>query len=588
MATKSAPKTNSKSAGAPVPTPVEDAAEAFVELLNNNGVDYIFINSGTDTFPIQEAMARMIDQERRVPGVVLCLDELTAMTAAHGYFQVTGKPQVVLVHVDAGTLQIGGAYHDAQRDRAGVVVCAGRAPVTIGGGVVGGKDMAIHWTQEQLDQGGIVRNFTKWEYELRRVESMHLVLHKAFQVASAEPAGPVYLTLPRELLMEPMSEVLLPPKDRHARPVTPAADSAALAEIAGWLTEAEKPVIVAHSYGRNPEAVPTLVALAESVGARVIIDRHRMSFPTTHPLCVMGDTSVLTDADAVLVLDADVPWIPGTDGPGPSARIAWIDQDPAKSTIPLWSFAVDLLVHASTDKAVAALLEQVKSRLTRAVNERVQARTKAIAGETKTAREGRHEAARAKSTDSPIAAEWLAYCLNEVLPTEAIVLNEAVSHGVLTMNMVDRTIPGSLYDSGGSSLGWSLGAAIGMKLARPDKDIVALVGDGTFVYGTPTSALWAAEQCETPFMTVIFNNSMHWATKRALLRSYSDSVSARTNRFVGVDIEPSPDFDVLATASRAYGERVDDPAEVVSALKRGLERIRAGQAAVIDVRVARY
>jgi acetolactate synthase-1/2/3 large subunit len=218
----------------------------------------------------------------------------------------------------------------------------------------------------------------------------------------------------------------------------------------------------------------------------------------------------------------------------------------------------------------------------------VQARAKAIAQETKKARDGRHEAAKAKSTDSPIAAEWLAYCLYEVLPTQAIVLNEAVSHGVLTMNMVDRTIPGSLYDSGGSSLGWSLGAAIGMKLALPDKDIVALVGDGTFVYGTPTSALWAAEQYETPFMTVIFNNNMHWATKRALLRSFPDGVSAKTNRFIGVDIQPGPDFDVLATASRAYGERVDDPAEVVPALKRGLERIRAGQAAVIDVRIARY
>ena len=113
-----------------ITTPVEDGAEAFVEMLNNNNVNYLFLNSGTDTFPILEAIERMMDQERQVPKIILCIDETTAMFAAHGYYQLTGRAQAVLVHVDAGTINIGGAYHDAQRDRAAIIVCAGRAPST--------------------------------------------------------------------------------------------------------------------------------------------------------------------------------------------------------------------------------------------------------------------------------------------------------------------------------------------------------------------------------------------------------------------------------------------------------------------------
>mgnify|MGYP001432284102 CR=1 FL=1 len=152
-------------------------------LVIETDVEYVFINSGTDTFPIQEAMARMMEQERPIPKLILCIDEVTAMFAAQGYYQLTGRAQVVLVHVDAGTAQIGGAYHDVQRDHSGVIVCAGRAPSTLGAAVPGGKDMGIHWLQEQLDQNGIVRTFTKWDYEIHRAEMTGFIVHRALQVA---------------------------------------------------------------------------------------------------------------------------------------------------------------------------------------------------------------------------------------------------------------------------------------------------------------------------------------------------------------------------------------------------------------------
>ena len=268
-----------------VSTPVEDGAEAFVEMLNSNGVEYLFLNSGTDTFPVLEALERMMAQERTVPRIILCIDETTAMFAAHGYYQLTGRAQAVLVHVDAGTINIGGAYHDAQRDHAAIVVCAGRAPSTFGGAVAGARDMNIHWTQEQRDQAGIVRTFTKWDYELRNLDSINWVVQKAFQVAAAEPAGPVYLTLPRELLLERMTELGVPPSQRHGRPAGPAADREALRTLAGWLAEAERPLIVAGASGRYTETVSVLAELAELAGAPVVgAIGSRLNMPTHNAL----------------------------------------------------------------------------------------------------------------------------------------------------------------------------------------------------------------------------------------------------------------------------------------------------------------
>ncbi len=144
--------------------PVDYGAEGFVEMLNANGVEYVFINSGTDTFPIQEAVTKFGELGRKTPKLVLCPDEGTGIAAAHGHFMSSRKPQAVLVHVDAGTLQLGGGLHNAQRGRASIVLFARRAH-TFDGEMAGGKSMSIHWIQEQLDQAGSVRNFAKWDYE---------------------------------------------------------------------------------------------------------------------------------------------------------------------------------------------------------------------------------------------------------------------------------------------------------------------------------------------------------------------------------------------------------------------------------------
>src|SRR5262249_36153621 len=203
--------------------------ERYDEAVVDQGGECLYLNPGTDTFPIQEALARLAAAGRPVPRTVLCPFEVVALAAAHGYYAATGRPQAVLVHVDVGTQNLGGQLHNAQRGRAAVLVSAGRSPYTSEQGVRGGRDTDIHGLHEQLGQHGVVRNCTKWAYELRRPDQVGEVVARAFQIAASDPPGPVYLTLPREVLMAPAEEPVVPRRQPPAR--AGAGDPEALDEV---------------------------------------------------------------------------------------------------------------------------------------------------------------------------------------------------------------------------------------------------------------------------------------------------------------------------------------------------------------------
>src|SRR5262249_18476585 len=190
------------------------------------------LNPGTDTLPIQEALSKLEQLGAPVPRTVLCLFELVALAAAHGYYQATGRPQAVLVHVDVGTQNLGGMVHNAQRGRAARLISAGRTPATSDARVRGTRYTYIHWLQEQFDQHAVVRNFVKWDYELRRAEQMGEVVARAFQIATSDPPGPVYLTLPREVLMTELNDADVPALEPAPAASIGAGDPDALRDIA--------------------------------------------------------------------------------------------------------------------------------------------------------------------------------------------------------------------------------------------------------------------------------------------------------------------------------------------------------------------
>lgn len=569
--------------------PVETGAEGFIELLNINKVDYIFMNPGTDTTPLQEAIAKFKATGRKTPRVILCTYETVAMAAAHGYFAVTGRPQVVLVHVDVGTQNIGGALHNAQRSRIGVVVCAGRSPSIFEGEREGGRSMGIMWWQEQRDQAGIVRNFTKWDYELRFNDNAHHVVQRAFQMAASEPCGPVYLTLPREVLVEKIRKVRVLETERFAPPATPQADPDALGRAADILVNAREPLIMAGYSGRNHSAVGALVNLAEAVGARVVSSGSRMNFPTDHPLFAGGFAGdLLRRTDALLIIDHDVPYIPAALKPSPAARIIHIDIDPIKEDMVMWGFPSDVLIRADSAKAIPALTAMVRDRMPEGRKVAARERIRELEKQCAEAARRLRDSAVALSGEKPIAPEWFCHCLAEAIDEDTIVVDESLSSSMAVSRYIPRTRPGTIFSSGGSSLGFGLGASLGVKLAAPDRNVVCLVGDGSFIFGCPTPAFWAASVYHLPFLCVVFNNQGYGAVRSNLRATFGkDNYGEREAFFAGLDITPSPDYALTAQACGAYGEMVTEPSEVKPALRRALEQVRGGKAALLDVRIAR-
>ena len=567
---------------------VGEGADAFVEALIMYGIEYIFINSGTDTFPVQEALARKIEKGEKVPEVILCLDESMGLSAAHGYYQITGKPQAVLVHVDAGTAQLGGALHNAQRSRAAMLIVAGRSPLTFLNEVPGGRDLPIHWIQEQRDQAGIVRTFTKWDYELRNAETTGVVINRAIQVATTEPAGPVYLVVPRESLMQKISSVKFPSLNKHPISITPQADQESIDKIANKMLDANSPLIIVGRSGRNKASVSALENIADICGAQVTTTPTSFGFPNDHPAWVgMSSEQHIENADMILIIDCDVPWIPAEAHPRDEAYIACIDIEPVKESMPLLLFPANIVLQADSSKALVQLLGSLRKNIEKDTQKKITIRKAEIQRNNQTRKTSLLKEDMGVSEDSPIDPKWLIRCIAEEVPEDSIILEETVTNRPRLHNVLPRNANGDLLVSGGASLGWAIGAAVGVKLAEPEKDVIALVGDGAFVYGAPTSAIWASVKYQTPFLTIIFNNSEHFSTRRSLQKFYPESAAKRINNFPGLDISPSPNYADLARASGAYGEIIEDPSEIKDAIKRGLSQTRNGVSAILDVRLKR-
>src|SRR5213078_1681134 len=181
-------------------TPNGMAAEAYIARLGERGIEYVFANAGTDFAPIIEALAR--NPASAAPRFITVPHENVAMAMAHGYYRIAGKPAAVMVHVTVGTANAINGVINAARDNVPVLLAAGRTPLTETGSVAS-RNRSIHWGQEAFDQGGMLREYVKWDYELRAGQPVEAVVDRALDIAMTEPRGPVYLTLPREVLANP-------------------------------------------------------------------------------------------------------------------------------------------------------------------------------------------------------------------------------------------------------------------------------------------------------------------------------------------------------------------------------------------------
>jgi acetolactate synthase I/II/III large subunit len=563
---------------------------ALLEALREAGVRYIFANLGSDHTAIIEAYAQAQAAGRAevYPELLLCPHEFVALSAAQGYAQVSGEPQAVLVHVDCGTQNLGGALHNASRGRVPVLIFAGLSPATQEGELTGSRTEFIHWLQDTADQGGLVRGYVKYEQEIRTGCNVKQLVHRAMQIARSEPAGPVYLTAAREILEQELEPQ--PDQSRWATPLAPAALTPAVAdEIAEALESASEPLIVTSYLGRDHAAVPELVRLAETAAVGVLESvPMRMNFPADHPLHLgyqwhtAGQTALLAQADVILVAGSDVPWIPSVNRPSASARIYVLDVDPLKEQLPLWW--VPALRYARADLAVA--LRQITDRLTeRDLLDRAAVRARAARAAAA------HEAQRARwavseevPTDGSITPAYAIACVRDAIGDDAIVLTEAISNYHLVSEHLPATRPGSLLGSGGGSLGWSGGGAVGAKLAAPDRTVVSIAGDGSYLFGVPSVVQWMARRYQAPTLTVILNNR-GWKTP-VLSTLAVHPAGAASGRFAA-SFEPAADLPgIAAAAGGAAAFTVTAADELPTTLAEALKQVRDGTSAVISVRLA--
>ncbi len=533
----------------------------------------LFLNPGTDTAPLQEALVALRERGARVPRIVSSLYESVSLAAAHAYFAVTRRPQLVVVHVDVGTQNLGGNLHDAMRGEAGVVILAGRTPYTVDGDAPGRRSRPVNWQQDVRDQIGIVRPYVKWAHELARIDTLHQLVPRAFQIAATEPCGPVYMTVAREVLMQPVDGVRLEMTRRALPAITPAADRRAIEDLAARLAAAERPIAIAGRVGRHADAVAELVAVAELLGMPVVDTGDTLNLPATHPL--VADPQEVAAADVVLLLDVAVPWLPAQAAPPIDAFVAQIDIDPNRSTIQLWGFPVDAPIQADTSKALPQLRAALEALATSRLRTEWTAR-----------RDGRRPAAppaTTRSANGALGLGQIAEAFARALPRDAIVVDESVTSSDALRKGLRREVPGTWLDSNGSGLGWGLGAALGAKIALPSHDVVALVGDGSFVFGSPVAALEMAASNEAPFLVAILDNAGYRASQRPVQDLFPAGASVRAGAFPGVRFDSVPDYAALARSCHAHGERVDDPATLPAAIERALRATREGRAAVLDL-----
>ena len=561
---------------------VDSAAEAYLTLLKDREVDYLFGNAGTDFPSIIEGLSKSLTGEGSAPTPVTVPHENLGVAMAHGYYVATGRLASVMVHVNVGTANAICGVMNAARENVPVLMTSGRTPLTEEG-FDGSRSLYIHWGQEMFDQGGVMREMVKWDYELRNAKQVETIVDRAVTIAMTEPRGPVYLSLPREVLAEKPGDFTYQSPTRRQPARAAAADANAIDEAAEILAAAENPIIITASMGQNRAAVPALESLAERYAVPVITYRPRyVNMSSDHPMHMGYEPGpYLPDADAILVIDCDVPWIPSLHKLNPNAKVIQLGADPLFENYPVRGFPCDLGIRGSSGTAIPMLEEAMASR-EKSAQPRIDARRSKIAGikgDQAAANQARIE--KIASGTAAMDNAWVSHCLNQVKQDDDVLISESQ----LALGNIALREPGSFFGTSPSGgLGWGLGASLGVKLGQKDKRVFCVVGDGAYMFGNPTPAHFVSAAYDLPVLTVIMNNKMWGSVRKATLGLYPDGAASSSNQAPLTYLDPAPEYHKIVQASDGYGEEVTDPGDLQAALERGIKAVEVDKRqAVINV-----
>jgi acetolactate synthase-1/2/3 large subunit len=560
--------------------PAEQAAEALMASMKLNGIDRLWFTSGTELAFFQEVPVKHQALGRPTPRIMTMTHENAALSAAMGETMITGKPSSTAAHVECGMINAGGSIHNADRGHYPVLMMSGYPPSAETGSVPGARDAGIQWYQQIRDQGELVRQYMRWDHKLASYDNPGTVITRAVQVMLSEPQGPAYLAIPREAAMRPMDGATFPLLAQLPPARNPVGDPAQLRQAAKWLLEAERPMICASRVGRDPSAVAALVELAETLGAQVMADGYRVNIPANHPLAFSAGplAGPPQDVDCFLILDMLVPWAMPMYRPGANVRVITLAIDPIHRMTTIYEYPTDLAVSGDAGASLPLLLEDVRTAMTAEQRERCRQRAQRLSAEGRGRREAVVKAAADDRNKGHITAQWLSYQVGQTLDPETIIVNELVN-----TSLFNRTKPGTQFNAGGSSLGWAGPAAVGAKVAAPDRQIVCCSGDGSWMFGNPQVVTWASKFHKAPVLFIISNNRGYSTGTTQVLRSYPEGYAAKAPDVTGGWFDPCPNYSGEAAASGAYGEKVADPDQVGPAIQRGLQAVKDGAPAVLDI-----
>ena len=553
----------------------QTGAESLLDGLSLSGIQYMFANAGTDFPPIIEALARR--DPSAAPVALTIPHETAAVAMAHGAYLVTGRAQAVMVHVNVGLANSVMGVINAASDNIPMLVMSGRTPISERGRK-GARMTPIQYGQEMFDQTSLVRDLVKYSYEMRYPEQGKQLVMRAMSLATSEPQGPVYLSLPKE----PLSEIVPETTQTH-HPMPPSAtkilpDPEAIIKLARLLETASNPVIICQrgdTEGRLSRALSTLAAKHGIAVFEPFLLRNVL--PSNDPALQGYHASGPSDADLIIVLDSDTPWIEATNAPGPETIVVHIGPDPHFARMPVRGFRTDLAISSDSVEAILAV-----DRAARAPSAAGQ-RSKALAQSATQRRDAAQVKAKAGDTN-PMSAEWISHCVSEIMDEEAVAFSEL---GLLPAYMTLKG-PNRLFNNvHAGGLGWAMPAALGAQLMRPDRLTIACMGDGSYMFANPVACHQIAEALRLPILTIIKNNAMWNAVRRSVVNGYPDGSAAMSNTVPLTSLEPLPDFAAIARASRAHAERIEDGRELPAALQRAVGIIRTEKRQVLlDLRCA--
>lgn len=528
-------------------------SDVLLEALADEGVRHVFGNPGTTELPLVDALVG-----RDEPQYVLALQEATAVGMADAYGRLTRRPSFVNLHTVAGLANGLGNLANA--------VAAGTPLV-----VTAGQQDRRHLLAEPLLSGdlvGLASSLVKWSYEVRTLGELGIAIRRAFRLAAAPPTGPVFLGLPMDVLEE-VGEAPLPPRSQ----IDDAPTGGSLAEVAERLASAKRPGLVVGDELARSDGLDAAVDLAQTLGAPVHGQplSSLLVFPSAHPLWrgplprdAAGINATLGAYDRVLVLGADAflvyPYTPAQPVPE-GVELLQIHPDPAQLGR---THAVRVGVLGDPARCAAELALLLDGRIPDERRRRVLAESEAWRGEVVARLAAQVLAGRDEQPLGPAAA---VQAVVSRLPDDAILVDEAITASPFVRAFHRGTDSMSYLWSGAGALGWGVPAALGAKLAAPERPVVCIVGDGSFMYAP--QALWTAARYRLNALIVVLDNREYRILKHGL--DLMEGAAARSGRYVGMDLgDPGLDFVALAGSTGVAGRLVEDAEELEQAVDEAL------------------